>query len=167
MLRVRSFALLAAEGDGGNGGGAPESFSREYVQELRQESAHHRVKAAEAQKAVAEAQRVAAEVVRSANERVVRAELKAVALRAGIVDVDALKLADLAQVRLNEAGEVEGAEALIATLKEAKPYLFGGAAGAGNSGSTQAAPKPAAQTPVDARKMSAEEYARARARFRG
>ena len=44
--------------------------------------------------------------------RLVRAELKAEAVRAGIVDLDGLKLLDLSAARLNERGEVDNASAI-------------------------------------------------------
>lgn len=58
------------------------------------------------------------------DQRVIRAELKAAAIKAGMVDLDGLKLADLSTVKLNDAGEVEGADALMEAMKKAKPYLF-------------------------------------------
>ena len=61
----------------------------------------------------------------AADQRIIRAELKAEALKAGMVDLDGLKLADLSKVKLNDAGEVEGADALMTELKKSKPYLFG------------------------------------------
>ena len=92
-------------------------------------------------------------------ERLIRAELKAHAIRAGMVDLDGLKLLDPGALSLDEAGEVPGAGALMAALKRAKPWLFGG------SGSSPAAVAPAV-TPLAARgamEMSVEEWRRARA----
>jgi hypothetical protein len=71
--------------------------------------------------------------------RLIRAELKAEAVRAGIVDLDGLKLLDLSAAKLDGRGEVEGAAQLLAQLKRAKPWLFGAA-----SSSNPASP-PAAQ----------------------
>jgi len=65
------------------------------------------------------------EVRQQTEARIVRAELKAEAIRAGIVDPDGLKLLDTADIKLNKDGEVEGAGALITELKRAKPWLFG------------------------------------------
>ncbi len=92
-------------------------------------------------------------------QRLVRAELKAEAVRAGMVDLDGLKLLDISAARLTEAGEVEGAGALMAQLRRDKPWLFGGA-----SSSATASPPPAAP-PVakKATEMTDAEYRAARA----
>jgi hypothetical protein len=115
----------------------PETFSRDYVKELRHENASYRTRAQEAARAAEEAKLAAEKATKdaedrvtsatqAANERIIRAELKAAALKAGMVDLDGLKLADLSKVKLNdETGEVEGADELMAAMKEAKPYLFG------------------------------------------
>lgn len=91
--------------------------------------------------------------------RMVRAELKAEAIRAGIVDLDGLKLLDLSTAKLNDKGEVEGAATLLATLKRDKPWLF-----AGHSSSSIAATPPVAPaTTKKATDMSDAEYRAARA----
>lgn len=145
----------------------PQTFSREYVQELRHESAAQRTarKAADdkaeaaeaaAKKASEEADAKITAADAAANQRIIRAELKAAALKAGMVDVDGLKLADLSTVKLNaDTGEVEGAEALMEALKKSKPYLFSNGS---TTTSTDPKPKPKADEPVDVTKMSAEEY---------
>jgi hypothetical protein len=71
-------------------------------------------------------------------ERLVRAELKAHAVRAGMVDLDGLRLLDTSKLSLNERDEVVGAEALLAEARRAKPWLFG----AGHSTSSGATPPP-------------------------
>ena len=139
----------------------------EYEKQLRRESAKYRRQAREAQEALerqlSEARTAAdarvAEALRAANERVVRAELKAHAVKAGIVDLDGLKLADLSGVKLTDAGDVEGADALIASLREKKPYLFAQTgAQTGTTSNTTSAPPPT-KGPVSkhARDMSPEE----------
>lgn len=111
------------------------SFSLEYVQELRAENAKYRTSAKEASKAAEQAKADAdkakteaddrvAQAVSAADQRIIRAELKAEAIKSGMVDLDGLKLADLSAVKLDENGEVTGAVELMAALKEAKPYLF-------------------------------------------
>lgn len=92
----------------------------------------------------------------AAQDRVLRAELKAAALKAGMVDLDGLKLADLSKVKINEQGEVEGAESLMESMKEAKPYLFQTANS--TSSTTGVPPKGEAKAKL-ATEMSAEEYA--------
>jgi hypothetical protein len=46
--------------------------------------------------------------------------LKAAAKRAGIVDLDALALADTSK----DDGSIANADAIVAALREAKPFLF-------------------------------------------
>jgi hypothetical protein len=91
--------------------------------------------------------------------RILHAELKAEAVRAGMVDLDGLKLIDTSKLRLTESGEVEGAQALMRDLRRAKPWLFGAA----SSSSTAAVP--AAQPPRarHATEMTEEEWRAARA----
>lgn len=113
----------------------PETFSREYVAELRGESATYRTKSkeaeskAEAAEAAAKAAKESAdkavqEAKTNADQRVIRAELKAIAVAHGMIDMDGLKLADMTKVTLDEHGEVVGAEDMMKALKESKPYLF-------------------------------------------
>lgn len=150
----------------------PETFTREYVKELRHESATYRTKAQE-QEAIAKAAKEAADKAineatekltaaeKAANDRIIRAELKAEALKAGMIDLDGLKLADLSKVTLDDKGEVVGAEEMMNALKEAKPYLFG----KGNTSSTENPPTPEKQQSKRATEMSAEEYAAAKAKL--
>ena len=62
---------------------------------------------------------------RHTETRLVRAELKAEAVRAGMIDLDGLRLVDLPSLKLNERGEVEGAAAVMQDLRKNKPWLFG------------------------------------------
>jgi hypothetical protein len=57
------------------------------------------------------------------NERM-HAELKAFAVKAGIVDVDGLQLADVSEVRFNDRGQLVGAHEAVEKLRASKPYLF-------------------------------------------
>lgn len=145
------------------------SFSLEYVQELRAESAKYRTSAKEAREAaeaadqrVKEAEKAAETKTKAAedaaNARIIRAELKAVAIKAGMVDLDGLKLADLSSVKLDDKGEVSGAEELMTALKAAKPYLFQQAP-ASTTQTQQPAPKKEDPKPFDARTATDEERA--------
>lgn len=145
---------------------SPETFSREYVSELRNENKGYRLKAQEqeakakaaeeaATKAAAEAEAKVSAATQAANDRILRAELKAAAIKAGMIDMDGLKLADLSLVKLNDAGEVEGAEALMAAMKESKPYLFQNSS---TTTQTSAVPPKKDDAPTDARKLSKQEY---------
>ena len=91
--------------------------------------------------------------------RLVRAELKAEAIRAGMVDLDGLKLLDMTRLKLSKAGELEDASSIMSRLRQAKPWLFGAA-----SSSSQATPPPA-QPPRKklATEMTDAEYRTARA----
>ena len=99
------------------------------------------------------------EVTEAARARIIRAELKAEAIRAGMIDLDGLKLIEPASIKLDDNGEVEGAGALMSKLKRDKPWLFGA-----HSSSSRATP-PQAQPPRQkhATEMTAAEYRAARA----
>jgi hypothetical protein len=94
-------------------------------------------------------------------ERLLRAELKACAVRAGMVDLDGLKMADLSTVKLNDDGSVDGGDALMQSLKAAKPYLFARA----NSGPSGEPPQPKKTTAKTAREMDHKEYQAAKKRL--
>ena len=153
----------------------PTTFSQEYVSELRHESATYRTgkkeaeakaQAAEelAKKAVDDANTKVSDAKKIADERIIRAELKASAIKAGMVDLDGLKLADLSVVKLNDAGEVEGADALMESLKKSKSYLFGSTTHTTIPGSSS--PKPADNKFKPASEMTTEEYRKQREAIR-
>jgi hypothetical protein len=101
-----------------------------------------------------------AETQAKANERLIRAELKAEAVRAGMIDLDGLKLIDLAEVGLNQNGEVADAAVILAKLKRSKPWLFA------NTASSSAAANPPRPEPPRMRhasELSHEEWLAARA----
>ena len=105
-----------------------------------------------------------------ANGRVIRAELKAHAIKAGIIDLDGLRLADTSKLSLGEDGEVVGAEALINVLRQEKPYLFSDSRAGiatGTTGQTQRPPSPASPSAVDARTLSREAWQAERDRLLG
>lgn len=94
-----------------------------------------------------------------ARARLVHAELKVEAVRAGIVDLDGLKLLDHENIELTSAGEIANGRELMAQLRQAKPWLF-----SGTSSSSLANP-PRAQPPRQkfATEMTDDEYRAARA----
>ncbi len=100
-----------------------------------------------------------AEAEQEAPGRIHSAELKVEAVRAGIVDLDGLKLLDLKKVELTSEGELANAAELMTELRRAKPWLFGG-----TSSSSPASPPPA-QPPRQklATEMTDKEYRAARA----
>lgn len=91
--------------------------------------------------------------------RLIRAELKAEAVRAGMIDLDGLKLLDLSSAKIDERGEVPGAAVIMAELKRSKPWLFG------KTSSSSAASVPANEPPRQKRatEMTDIEYRSARA----
>jgi hypothetical protein len=104
-------------------------------------------------------ERELAELRERSHQRLIRAELKAEAIKAGMVDLDGLKLIDPSGLKLTDSGEVEGALETMQRLKAAKPWLFIGA-----SSSSPVQPPPA-QPPRQklATEMSDAEYQAARA----
>lgn len=96
-----------------------------------------------------------------AQSRVLHAELKTHAIRSGILDLDALKLADLNAVSFDEAGNTVGVEDVIAALQSQKPYLFSpdpsGTVGT-TTAQTMRPPQPARPSVVDARNLSREAW---------
>ncbi|WP_175969631.1 hypothetical protein [Burkholderia sp. BCC0322] len=173
-LLFGSFFRFSVEDSGGGGGGggnppanpdARATFTREYVSELREEAKMWRLKFQERDGQFNEASKkltdsetahktALTDADTRANQRVMRAELKAHAVKAGLVDMEALDLLDLSSVKFNDKGELEGVDALFEAAKKAKPYLFG----AQNTGSTEKKPPPAENTPKDVRNLSAAEY---------
>jgi hypothetical protein len=92
--------------------------------------------------------------------RLIRAELKAEAVRAGMVDLDGLKLLDVAEITLTETGEIADAAVLLARLKRAKPWLFGNAM---SSSAAVNPPRPEPPRTRHANELSHEEWVAARA----
>lgn len=180
----RSVNRFLMEGDGGAGGapngGAPvvpprqaETFSREYVTELREESRSHRTRNADLQTALNTANEKIAGFEKSgadalaaakteADARVLRAELKFFANKHGVVDVaDALKVLDLSTVKFDADGNVIGADELFEAAKTAKPYLFK----AVTTSTTEPKPKPKTNEPQDVRGMEGKDYNAAKAAY--
>jgi hypothetical protein len=92
------------------------------------------------------------------SSRLIAANLRTEAVRAGMIDLDGLKLVDLSDVRLDESDQLVGGRKIMADLRRNKPWLFGAAS------SSSAAVAPASQ-PVrqkTAMDMTDEEYATAR-----
>lgn len=92
--------------------------------------------------------------------RLVRAELKAAAITAGIVDVDGIALVDMSTVKMNESGELVDGPGVMRALRAAKPWLFGGSS---SSSVAVAPPRGPVSEAKTAMKMSTEEWRAARA----
>ena len=94
-----------------------------------------------------------------AEHRVIQAEMKVEAMRAGMIDLDGLKFLDLTRVQLEDGGGVAGGKEMIGQLKRAKPWLF-----AAPSSSSVARVPPSRPARVKlATEMTDEEYRIARA----
>jgi hypothetical protein len=137
----------------------PQTFSREYVHELREENKTWRQKAqghetaaqqakAEAEKFRADAEKAVTEARSAADQRVIRAELKAAATKAGIIDLDGLKLLDASAVKLDENGDVVIPADFFDQAKKSKPWLFG-------QSTSQTQPPPRQEPP---KRKSAREW---------
>jgi hypothetical protein len=113
---------------------------------------------ATAENRVAELERRLAEHQAQAEQRILRAELKSEAIRAGMVDLDGIKLADLSSVKLDPAGDVTGAADAIKALRKTKPWLFGG----GNSSHPAGAPPAHTPEVKKATEMTYDEWQAAR-----
>lgn len=90
-------------------------------------------------------------------EKLIDAKLEAVAVSAGITDLDLVKLIDKSGLKLTETGEISGLQEAVQAFKQAKPNFFG--AEKKVSSSTNA-PLPSEGTPklVRAMDMSPEEW---------
>ncbi len=114
---------------------------------------------------LAQVEQLQLELVRTeqlAKERVKHAELKTEAVRAGIVDLDGLKLLDATQAEFTPEGQLVNAGRLIAQLKHDKPWLFG------MTSSSSAVSLPPAQLPMERKlviDMTEQEYKEARAKI--
>jgi hypothetical protein len=124
---------------------------------------------AAAQVAAARAERDTAVTAerQAASLRLAQADLRAKAVAAGIVDADALALADMSKLTVGADGAVTGADEIIAGLREAKPYLFAAPTGAqtGTTSTTDRAPTPAPTSTKRAMEMTDDEYAALRASY--
>lgn len=99
-------------------------------------------------------------------KKVIEAELKAQAVAAGIKDIDFIKLIDLKDVKMNEAGAVEGLDKLVHDFKARKPDLFGVDKKASSSTNFPSANSgAAAASGIDARKLPRDEWKKNRSRY--
>jgi hypothetical protein len=96
---------------------------------------------------------------REGEARLIRAELRNEALRAGMVDLDGLKLLEPASLSVSTEGVVLGAAELMTALRRDKPWLFGQA----SSSSPAFAPRSQPTRPRLATEMSLDEWRSARA----
>lgn len=131
----------------------------DYVRELRAEKRSWQLKAKEMEAVAAQARDELRATRTAADARILQAEMKALAVRAGMVDPDGVKLLDLSSVHINAAGEVVGGDDAIAVARTARPWLFANA----RTGNPERPPRPHdPHETADARRMTEGEYAVAR-----
>jgi hypothetical protein len=100
-----------------------------------------------------------AELEQTSRARLVRAELRTEAVRAGMVDLDGIKLIDTSALAFNKDGELADAAGVMRTFAHDKPWLFG----AVSTSSAATPPNSAPPRTTKARDMTADEYRAARA----
>ena len=81
---------------------------------------------AELEARCADLERQLADVKKRAESGILKAHLQAEAARAGMVDLDGLKMLDLSQVSVADDGEVHGIALLMDQARKQKPWLFAG-----------------------------------------
>ncbi len=93
-----------------------------------------------------------------ANERLVQSELRNHAIRAGMIDLDLLKLVDTKDFAVDDSGNLPQATEALARLRRDKPWMFA------NSSSSQLKPAPVAELPKarNAMTMTRAEWQAAR-----
>ena len=90
--------------------------------------------------------------------RLIAANLRTEAVRAGMIDLDGLKLIDLSEVRLDDNDKIVGGRKIMADLRRNKPWMFG----ATSSSSVAAAPASSPLRQKTAMDMTDAEYVAAR-----
>jgi hypothetical protein len=93
------------------------------------------------------------------HSRLITANLRTEAVRAGMIDLDGLRLVDLSAVRLDDVDGIVGGRKIMAELRRTKPWLFG----APSTSSAALAPTSLPVRQKTAMDMTDEEYAAARA----
>ena len=76
----------------------------------------------------------------SGDRRAIQSELRAEAVRRGMVDLDGLKLIEGSSVSVDADGVVHGVAAVMTKLRRDKPWLFGAASSSSVAGVPAAAP---------------------------
>jgi hypothetical protein len=92
--------------------------------------------------------------------RLINAHLRTEAVRAGMLDLDGLKLADLSDIRLGPDDTLTGVDQVMEMLRRSKPWLFNVTK---SSSSAAAAPPSQPARQKSALEMTDQEYAAARA----
>ncbi len=95
----------------------------------------------------------------SARQSTMMADLRVAAMKAGMIDLDGIKLLDLSAMRVTETGEVPDAPAVMSSLKQSKPWLFASL----STSSPKEAPPSQPMQQKQAMEMTDDEYLAARA----
>jgi len=93
------------------------------------------------------------EAAKASERATVDLAIKSAATKAGLQDLDQLKLLDLTGITVKPDGSVDGIDKVLVDLKTKKPFLFGVA----NTSQTEPPPKQGNVKPFDARKAKPEE----------
>lgn len=115
-------------------------------------------------------ERAVAEARTAAERRIVKAEVRALAIQAGLQHAKGLDLLDLSEIKLDDKGELSLPEGYFDKAKEEFPFLFAAAQAAKqddppvdpakpNSGNPANTPAPKQPTGKKVTDLSAEEYA--------
>jgi predicted RNase H-like nuclease (RuvC/YqgF family) len=97
------------------------------------------------------------------NQRLIRAELKAAVLKAGLRDMDALRMFDTSGIKISKEGDVVGVKELVDEMLEEKEYLFDKETNDTTSG--KKAPNAGKMSGKSALDMSDEEWSREKAKL--
>jgi hypothetical protein len=144
-------------------------FLGEYLHELREENKSLRLQSEENLKKAEDERKLAAEErkaskdtlqkveekIKADQERIVRAELKVFATKAGILDIDDVRHIDLSAIKFSDDGDIVGAKEAIDALKAKKPHYFK----QNSSSPSFGTPKPGEEIkPINAMSMTDEDY---------
>jgi len=91
-------------------------------------------------------------------QKLIAAELKAEAYRAGMLDLDGLRLLDTSAVTIDDSGSLGDVRAIMEEFRRSKPWLFSNS----NSSNPVVAPRAAPPRSRSAIEMSDEEWRSAR-----
>jgi hypothetical protein len=95
----------------------------------------------------------------ASDRRAIQSELRSEATRRGMVDLDGLKLINLAEIEIDQSGTVHGVPGVMTKLRRDKPWLFG----ASNSSSVAGVPTHSQTRTKLATEMTLDEWRSARA----
>lgn len=163
---------------------------KEYVKKLRSEAAYRRKTATEAESKLSELQAKIDQAeqdklkeqgefkklyegeqqkLAALHKQLLRQEIKVQAQKEGLIDLDLAELISGESVKINEAGQVAGAETAVSAFKALKPHLFQAPASAAPAPrSTSAGNEPPVRAPGENKRvtdLSPEEYKKSKAEF--